>query len=187
MRFFAIITATLLMPVLVLPQNDRSQQLANLELHLQPGNLGKGIPEAFTFIFANISDHDVRMPEPSYCGSDTTGTIYLELELKPSPTSLVGGGCGGGMGVGGRVPWPPPMRDQAKDWKVLRPGESLTVTFDRKKLFADEQRPGTYEFWAEYTPPDIPAEDQRILTEEGIDFPREKLVSKHLIFVRKPQ
>ena len=181
MRFFAIITATLLMPVLVLPQNDRSQQLANLELHLQPGNLVKGIPEAFTFIFVNISNHDVRMPQPSYCASDTEGTIYLVLELKPPPLSGIRGGYGGGIsGL-------PSMSDQAKSWKVLKPGESLTVTFDRKTLFVDEQGPGTYEFWSEYTPPDIPAEDQRILAEEDIDFPREKLVSKHLIFVRKPQ
>lgn len=80
----------------------------------------------------------------------------------------------------------PTMRYQAKDWKVLKPGDTLRVTYTRQELFATQQAPGWYEFWAEYVPPEIPAEDRQILTEEGIDFPREQLVSTHVVFVRKP-
>jgi hypothetical protein len=102
-----------------------------------------------------------------------------------SPPQAVGGfGCGGGIGGSGHKNT---MLGMAKNWKVLKPSESLKVSFPGIKLFSTQpqQAPGTYEFWAEYTPPKIPAEDQRILTEEGIDFPRTHLTSPHLTFVRK--
>lgn len=175
----ALTVAALTSPLVMFPQNGKSQNLPNLELRLQPGKLVNGIPESFTFVFVNISDHDVRMPQPSRCGTSTNGIVYLGVKLDPPPPLGMRGGCGEGYsGVG-------PIRDQARNWKVLKPGESLKVSFTRTELFSNQQAPGTYEFWAIYTPPIIPAYDQQILTEEGIDFPRTHLVSPHLTFVRK--
>ena len=184
MWMLALTVAALTSPLLMFPQQGKSQKIPNLELRLQPGKLVNGVPESFTFVFVNISNHDVRMPQPSLCADGVFGWLYLGLELKPTTTEVGGFGCGGGIGGSGHVI---AMRDQAKNWKILKPGESLKVSFPGIKLFSTkpQQVPGTYDFWATYTPPIIPAYDQQILTEEGIDFPRSHLVSPHLTFVRK--
>jgi hypothetical protein len=175
----ALTVAALTSPLLIFSQNGNSQKMPNLELRLKPGQMVNGIPESFTFAFVNISNHDVRMPQPSRCSSSAMGTIYLVVELRPAPPPGIRGGCGEGFsGMG-------PMRDQAENWKVLKPGESLKVSFSRGELFSNEQAPGTYNFWAKYTPPTIPVKDRRVLTEEDIDFPRTHLVSPHLLFMRK--
>jgi len=179
----ALSIAALMPPLLMLSQDAKSQKIPELKLRLEPGKLVNGVPESFTFVFVNVSKHEVRMPIPSLCSGGIYGmvSLFLGLTVKPGPKSVLGYGCGGGVGGSGQELT---MRNQAKNWKVLKPGESLKVSVNRSKLFPNQQAPGTYEFWAEYAPPTISAEDQRAL-EEGVDFPRTHLVSPHLVFVRK--
>jgi hypothetical protein len=180
MRLRAMAAALLLAPLLAPAQSNPPRQSPNLELRLQPGKLVNGIPDTFTFIFTNISHHDVRMPKPSNCVTSDTGIVVLRVKVTPEPRSGLRGGCGGWI-EGHR-----PVRDQAKSWPVFRPGESLRVTYSLQQLFFDDHGPATYEFSAEYTPPVNPPNDQQVLTAEGIDFPRERLASQHVIFTRKP-
>jgi hypothetical protein len=184
MRLLVFTIAMVLSPVLALAQSGATEKSPNLELRLQPGKLVNGIPDSFTFAFVNISAHEVRMPQPSKCMGADYGTILLALNFtSPEPVGIPGGGCGGGVGGNGHRP---SILDLAKNWKVIKPHDSLSLTYTREELFSTLQASGTYDFWAEYTPSKISAEDQRALTEAGIDFPRNRLVSSHLIFIRKP-
>lgn len=177
----ALSVAALTSPHLMFSQDAKSQEIAKLELRLKPGKLVNGVPESFTFVFVNVGDHDIRMPQPSLCSDSVFGTLYLGLEVEP-PRTVGGFGCGGSIGGSGHQNT---MLESAKNWKVLKPGESLKASFAGSKLFSTQQAPGRYDFWAEYNPPKISAEDRQTLTEAGIDFPRTHLVSSHLIFVRK--
>jgi len=85
MGMLALTVAALTSPLLMFSQNGKSQKMPNLELRLQPGKLINGVPESFTFVFVNISDHDVLMPQPSRCGTSTNGIVYLNVELNPPP------------------------------------------------------------------------------------------------------
>jgi len=78
----------------------------------------------------------------------------------------------------------PGILEQAKSWRSLQPGESLTKTYKRSELFVYEQDRGAYDFWAEYRPPALTAEDITALEQAGIDFPRQVLRSAHLRFHR---
>lgn len=175
----AFTLALLMTPALLSAQTSPSHPPPNLELRLLPGKLVDGFPTSFTFIITNISHHDVRMPKPSNCANLTAGTVNLMVTETPSNHSDMGGAC-----VHSDDP-PPPLCDQVKSWPVLRPGHSLRVTFSLQQLFLYDHAPATYEFSAEYTPPVIPPDDQQALTAEGIDFPRSRLTSPHLIFVKK--
>ena len=172
------------LPVLSLPLSAQStgrKKPSNVELRLRADELIAGVPETFTFIFENVSDHDVRLPAMTYCApGQYVARIRLNLQFLPlhPPVAGGGGGCGGGA-------WPSPkLLEQVKAWKLLRPGESLAVTFGRKQLFAIQEAPGKYDFWAEYEPPQLSAEEQVMLEKAGIDFPRAPLASAHLQFTR---
>lgn len=175
----AFTLALLMTPALLSAQTSHPHPSPNLALRLQPGKLVDGFPTSFTFVFTNITHHDVRMPKPSNCGSSETGTVDLRVSETPPQDSGMGGGCGSGTTD------LPPMRIQAKSWPALKPGHSLRATYSLKQLFFYDYGPATYEFSAEYTPPVIPPDDQQALTAEGIDFPRSRLTSPHLIFVKK--
>jgi hypothetical protein len=152
---------------------------SDLELRIVPSELVDGVPEAFTFVLVNIGGHDMRMPQPSQC-MGANGTVSLHLDFTPLKPPLTGGG--GGCGVGSSDA--PGILDQAKSWKTLKPGESLAVSYKRAALFDRQNAPGVYEFWGEYQPPELSAEDITALQHAGIDFPRERLKSAHLRFKR---
>lgn len=158
------------------------QSTHNLEFRLQPERLEQGVPQAFDFLLVNKTDHDVSVPIPRVeCEDSYSGDILLRLHftpLKPGPPDE-GGGC-----ANDRVHWPPIM-DRITDWKVVHPGEALTLTADHEHLFYDGSKPGTYEFWAIYSPPSIDPSERKKLQESGIDFPHEKLRTYHLTFLKK--
>lgn len=154
----------------------------NLELRLVPENLQGEVPGGFTFLLVNKTSHEVRIPIPAIeCEDAFDGAISLRLDfrpLEPGPAAE-GHGC-----VGDRMNWPP-ILERIKEWKVLVPGESLTLKADREHLFYGNQQPGTYEFWATYRPPSISPLDQGTLKAVGIDFPGRELTSAHFVFVRR--
>ncbi len=161
----------------VLAQN--SPPTANLELRLESSDLKSGVPESFTFVFVNVGSHDIHVPQVGPCSGDY-GWLRLQLDYKCVVDGQgFGGGCGGGMGDG------PGILGFAKSWETLRPGESLRIKESRSAMFQNQECPGRYDFWAEYTPPHLSAADVKILTDAGVDFPRERLTSNHLTFVKK--
>lgn len=164
------------------PVRPAPSAVADLELRIKPGELDKGLPREFSFVFVNISDHIVRMPRPTQC-SGGAGTVFLRSAFKPLNPLRVPSGGGGGCGAGH------PAQDSrilqwAQSWQSLKPGESLTVKYTRRALFNFQEDAGSYDFWVEYVPPDLTAEDIAQLERAGFDFPRASLVSKRLHFSR---
>jgi hypothetical protein len=170
----------LLLFSLILPAQTFPAEQSNVELRLRASQIMNGVPDTISFVFVNITDHDVRVPPVSPCIGRYSGTLNLRLEFSPigPPGTGKSGGCGGG------VSHPPGILEQAKSWKNLRPGESLTVSYKRTELFVFEQAPGVYDFWGEYQPPQLTADDIKALKQAGIDFPRKPLRSTHLRFNR---
>jgi hypothetical protein len=133
------------------------QRMGNLEFHLQPERVERGVPQRFTFLLVNKTNHDVRVPIPTVeCEDSFNGHIELRLRFTPlkpgSPDE--GRGCA----------------DDREDWP---------------HLFYDGSQSGTYEFWAVYSPPSVDSADQRTLQKSGIDFPHEKLRTRRVFFLKE--
>jgi hypothetical protein len=159
------------------------RSIPNLKLRLVPREPVNGVPDGFTFKLVNISNHNLRVPQPIVdCAGDYTGYIWLRIVFTPphAPGSELGYGCGAD-----KVDWPPILK-RAQEWKLLRPGDAVSQTVTRAQLHYEGQQPGTYEFWAEYHPPAVEPDDQKRLRKKGIDFPHTQLTSSHLTFTRKP-
>ena len=152
-----------------------------LELRILPGQLDRGLPKSFTFVFVNRSDDQLRMPRPTQC-SGGNGTVMLRSQFKPLNTRGIpsggGGGCGGGLTD--KIQ----LLEWAKSWHSLDPGESVSVNYSRRDLFNFQEDAGDYEFWGEYVPPKLTIEDISLLEWAGIDFPRMTFTSAHLNFKR---
>lgn len=152
-----------------------------VELRILPGQLDRGLPKSFTFVFVNKSRHQMRIPRPTQCIGGN-GTVILRSKFKPLNTFGVpsggGGGCGGGLT--GRMQ----VLEWAKSWQSLNPGATLSVSYSRRDLFNFQEDAGHYEFWGEYMPPKLTIEDASVLERAGIRFPRGPLTSKHVRFTR---
>jgi hypothetical protein len=177
----ALATASFTVTGAQTPTQPRQQRIGNLELRLQPERVERGVPRAFSFLLVNKTDHDVRVPIPTVdCEDSFDGDIELRLRftpLKPGPLDE-GRGC-----AHDREDWPPVM-NRIKEWKIVHAGDALVLQADREHLFYDDSKPGTYEFWAVYSPPSIDPADQQKLQRSGIDFPQEKLRTRRLSFLR---
>ena len=150
-----------------------------LALRLLPESVVMKIPQTFTILMVNGTDHDVRMPTPSLdCGDGPHGTVRLRLNFKPYSPGVpsLGGGCVNDFSHS-------PMSDAIKGWKVLRPGESLTLATINDRVLAQEA--GSYDYWAHYDPPGMPEADREWLRKAGIDYPKEDLDSAHVKFVKR--
>ena len=147
-----------------------------LELRLQPESVQKHIPQAFTVLIVNKSDHEVRLPMPSLaCGDVPHGTVRLHVKFKPfkGGGSALDSGCIKDFGY-------QTILDRLKQWKVLGPGESLVLMSNG--ILAHDS--GVYEYWASYIPPGMPKADEEVLQNVRVDFPKSELESTHVSFVR---
>ncbi len=157
------------------PQAPGAQQSGNMELRLQADAVERRVPQGFTFLLVNRTDHDVRVPMPTVgCNDSFNGEINLKLVFTPlKPGQLgVGGGC-----ACDTFDWPPIM-DRIKSWRILRAAETISLKATRNQLHYDGQQPGKYEFWGTYSPPYIDPSSQKTLQEAGVDFPRQVLTTK---------
>ncbi len=175
-----------------LPQNG------NLEFRILPEAVLEGMPQSFSFLLRNKTDHEVRIPVPAFkCGDTFNGSIELNLRFTPKVPgsgSSVGSGC-----AGDRINWPP-ITQRITEWQVLPAGYALVLKIDPKVIvwkiapsvdtpglnsapehtvqrglrsyWYDDKQPGIYEFWATYSLPFISDSDQTKLQQLGIDFPR---------------
>jgi hypothetical protein len=184
-RSIAIVLPLLTAIAATLPaQNPVGTQISvkpKLELSILPGQLDRGLPKSFTFVFVNRSGHQLRMPLPTQCIGGN-GTVMLLSQFRPLNTRGVPSGGGGGCGAGltGKIQ----VLEWAKSWHSLDPGESLSVNYSRRDLFNFQEDAGDYEFWGEYVPPKLTIEDISLLERAGIDFPRVTITSARLNFKR---
>ena len=151
-----------------------------MKLRIDPAEITNGVPQRITFVFFNLGHYEVRIPPISPCVSLYFGRIALMLKFTPlrPQSGGVGGGCGGGLGH------VPPIVEQAKNWKAVPPHGSYKISFKRSELFVTEERPGVYEFWGEYYPPQLTTENVLALQNANIRYPQESLISQRLRFTR---
>lgn len=64
-----------------------------VELRILPGQLDRGLPKSFTFVFVNRSGHHLRMPRPTQCIGGN-GWVTLRSKFKPLNTRGVASGGG---------------------------------------------------------------------------------------------
>ena len=176
-------------------QHASDEKPTNLKLLLQPEDIRDGMPQAFTFVLLNITDHNLLVPaHPSVdCGDSYDGSFWLEIHFTPWPfTPLTLGPPVGSSGCSSsRYQWPPVL-DRVKEWKTIGPGESFRITAPKDKFHFDGKL-GNYELWARYIPPYVSPSDETILRHAGIDFPvaanrrvdlpQGQMTSDHIMFV----
>lgn len=165
---------------LVLSAQTAEPRAPVVELRIRPSDLVNEVPDTISFVFVNAGDREVRIPPVSPCLGHHSGTLALRLEFSPAgpPGAGKGGGCAGWLD---HVPG---ILEEVKSWKRLNPGESFTVSYKRVELSVFEQAPGLYEFWGEYRPPKLTAEEIELLQSAGIDFASKSLRSTPLRFNR---
>ena len=153
---------------------------APLELRLQQEVVQKDIPQGFTVVMLNTSNHDIRLPIPSLeCGDVPHGTVSLQLAftpLKPGASASGSGGCVKDFGY-------QPISERLREWKLLAPGQSLTLATISDRALAKEA--GSYDYWVIYFPPGMPDSDRTLLLKAGINFPQTELKSAHVRFVKR--
>ena len=185
-------------------QTSRLPANGNLEFRILPEAVSKGMPQTFSFLLLNTTDHAVRIPVPAFkCGNTFNGSIQLNLRFTPKvpgSSSFSGSGC-----AGDRMNWPPIM-ERITEWQTVPAGYALVLKIDPKKIvwkvvsmvdgsylnsapehivqsglqsyWYDDSQPGLYEFWATYSLPFISRSDQTKLQQLGIDFPRAAAASE---------
>lgn len=157
---------------------------ANLELRLHAEDIQDGIPQAFTFVLVNKSDHSIRIPTPAIECEDPVndGSLWLKVNFRPSrpDENGIGYGCTNDR-TDKRT-----ILDRVKTWKNLRPGESIVLNVARERLHYACKEPGTYEFLLHYFPPAMTPSDRKVLSQAGIDFPRSDLTAAPVTFIKNP-
>ena len=173
--------------VLAMPLTAQTAALkspAPLELRLEPEEPPQGVPQAFTVVLINKSDHKILLPMPATdCEGSFTGVMGVSFNftpLKPAKPG-VGHGC-----ANDTFYWPPIM-ERVKAWKVLDPGATLSARITADGIFCECRAAGKYEFWAGYLPPYLTPEDKETLTQAGIDFPHSPLESPHITYEKSDE
>jgi hypothetical protein len=177
--FGLAVAAISILPTLA--QSRHAVRTRNLELRIEAENVRSGVPSRLTLRLINISDHAIIVPTPTpECADQFRGSISIQLDFTPThpnPESLgYGHGCGEGVSD-----WPP-ILNRIKEWKTLRPEESITIVTTAKDWMFDFIQLGRYKVWAAYDSPEVSQRDQEQLLKAGIDFPHQKLASNHLNF-----
>jgi hypothetical protein len=151
------------------PPPAKDEKPANIKLILQPEDVREGIPQSFTFVLLNITDHNLLVPaHPSIDSFDSyDGSFWLEIRFTPLTPQPPGMGWGSG---GSKAQWPPVL-ERVKEWKTIGPGESFRITAAKDTLHLDGGKPGTYDLWARYVPPAMLPGDETTLLGAGVGFP----------------
>lgn len=159
----------------------------NLELKLQPEDVQAGVPQAFKFLLVNTTRHDVTLPQnpeittADACGDTYYGRIRLTLHFVPAKPLPLGSSL---VTCGYNTREWPPILERVKDWKTLKPGESLVLEASKAQFSYDDRSAGTYEFWANYDTP-LGTDDDNTLRQAGINAPSGDIESTHITFVKK--
>ncbi len=149
----------------------------DVSLKINPHISSAGGLQSFTFTLTNATHHPVVLPEPILdCGGSYTGAIWLRYRVVTPDQA------GSGMGWGcaaDKYGWPT-ITDRVKGWKTLHPGESLRLEGEAQTLHLKSLQAGTYDFWADYTPPSVTSDEARTLMQSGYQLSLKELTSEHV-------
>ncbi|HEY0306932.1 MAG TPA: hypothetical protein VGB94_02125 [Acidobacteriaceae bacterium] len=164
------------------PKQPAAQAPAPLTLSIQLEDMQAGVPQTISFTLANSTDRDLLVPTPVIdCGRGYDGVIRVKAHFTPlnpkSPDDGYGHGCTSEEKS-------PPIMDRIKSWTVLHPGKSISIRKPLTKYMLGSASAGTYEVWADYSPPHISLQDRETLQQAGIYFSCSNLESAHLSFIR---
>ena len=138
-----------------------------------------GSPQALRFTLTNIGDHAVMLPFPSIGCIGEGGRIRLDAKvISGETTGGLGFGCGGSSGEGIESF----VHKVRRSWLHLEPGEFLVFTGDRRSMLGKNEGMLTYEYWAEYEPPTLRADEKQQASAEGYLIPTVPIASQHLKF-----
>jgi len=121
--------------------------------------------------FLNTSDHPLSFPKPFLFCQKLPGGMLVVSKFTPSdPNSdqlKIGMGCAACKGVRASEP---DIVEQAKDWVVLGPGQSVDVQEQLSKVMIIGDA-GSYRLHVIYSAPSFDAHDRNELREAGILLP----------------
>jgi len=135
----------------------------------------EGYPVALRVTVKNVGNLIVTMPMLS---SDCYPENGLTLESGwTSPDGKNGSGGGSGCGISDQ----PTLLERVRSkWIRLAPGEFMTTML---RLSAPTKKPGTIEYWVEYTPPAATSGEIEELMRVGYAIPTDKLTTEPQQFV----
>jgi hypothetical protein len=160
-------------------QSSAARNLAQLDLRMAVATTtDEGAPEALQFTLTNVGKSTIILPAPSIDCSGENGTIALRSIVRNNSS-----GRGRGHGCMTGTSDEPPLIERVKtNWLHLRPGDSITLLGDCRHMLDRVDGGATYEFWAVYEPPPLPAAELKQLIDAGYNVPSEKIESSHLTF-----
>ena len=148
-RIQVLLLTILTIPVMSQPQatDDALAKSQELSVILEPGPVLDGVPIAFTFHLINVGQKDLRLPEPYVDCSNATsnGSVWLNESWQPPAGDGLGKGTGSCDFVGSGKQ-PPPIVEVARNWHLLKPGESLYIEATQASLHYESDEPGVYTF-----------------------------------------
>jgi hypothetical protein len=154
------------------------QQKAENPVHLEltaevAATTPDGDPSVFRITLKNAGDVAVDMPMPELpC---TAGGGGIEPHSK-RPDEQIGSGWGCG-----RSEFPSLMIRVKHEWIRLQPGEFITLS-DKIRVNFHDLKPGIFEYWFEYCPPEASPEELVELQRSGYVVPTERIKSAHMKF-----
>lgn len=177
MRAFCLAVCLMMVHECIWSEPDRATQ-PEIAIELLATSLADGVPTGFTFVFTNVSGGNLSIPPPELdcITPSSNGFIRFPWKFMPANGSEQGIGAGlGSCGPGGGMHPTPPMTISSltEKWIVLRPGQSHRFPANWPLGFG-VLRSGAYTFSAEYVPPRLSSEAERLLSEAKIVVPRQK-------------
>lgn len=138
-----------------------------------------GQPAALRITLKNVGNLAADLSIPAIGCSSKDGSLQVRMEWHskdPEDHSGMGWGCASGVSDG------PSLLDRAsKEWIRLQPGEFLTVTENLRPQTKD-MKPGTVDYWVEYTPPTLSKAERIELQSNGYLVPTESLKTESHTF-----
>lgn len=138
----------------------------------------EGYPSVLRITLKNVGSVAVEMPMPSTPCVAQGGGIGIRYDWHSDDPS---NHDGIGSGWGCSADMAPSLDERIKNWIHLKPGESV-VLGEKFRSDMDDLKKGTVEYWAEYTPPEMTAQEFDELTNSSHVIPNEKLESEHKSF-----
>jgi len=131
-------------------------------------------PSAIRVELKNVGNSPVDLPMPSMECSGPAGAIVFQFRYEP-----LNGGLGKGFGCASSLLDGGPFLERVRtEWLRLDPGEYLTFTVNTRRYFND-LGPGHVEYWVEYLPPSLSAQEKLKLRQGGYHFPERLTATSH--------
>jgi hypothetical protein len=170
----AVISLAVFLVSGIAAQTNSPSARASLKIELAADAPAKSFPKSFTVTFVNVSDHDIKLPKPSiFCQNGLDGTLTVTYQFFPKEPR------NGGVAQGCICDYfaPPSVLERAKSWDTIAPGAVIRIRVSAERINLEFPESGRYVFTAHYDPPHLTVSERAMLTNAGIFFPKEKLVS----------